>query len=137
MTPLDASKAMYAEVAKGNWDAVADYMADDFVIHEPASLPYGGEWRGRDALQRLYAHVMGYWEDPVVEWQELVGGEKYAVALLHFTVTARASGKRFDTHIAEVTRFDDAGKMASMRIHYFDTAAMVGQLEADGVQGAA
>jgi ketosteroid isomerase-like protein len=137
MTPLDASKAMYAEVARGNWDAVADYMADDFVIHEPASLPYGGEWRGRDALQRLYAHVMGYWEDPVVEWQELVGGEKYAVALLHFTVTARASGKRFDTHIAEVTRFDDAGKMASMRIHYFDTAAMVGQLEADGVQGAA
>jgi cystathionine beta-lyase family protein involved in aluminum resistance len=112
-------------------------MADDFVIHEPASLPYGGEWRGRDALQRLYAHVMGYWEDPVVEWQELVGGEKYAVALLHFTVTARASGERFDTHIAEVTRFDDAGKMASMRIHYFDTAAMVGQLEADGVQGAA
>lgn len=130
MTPLDASKAMYAEVARGNWEAVADYMADDFVIHEPASLPYGGEWRGRDALQRLYAHVMGYWDDPVVAWQELVGGEQHTVALLHFTVTARASGKRFDTHIAEVTRFDDAGKMASMRIHYFDTAAMVGQLQA-------
>ena len=130
MTPLDASKAMYAEVAKGNWGAVADFMADDFVIYEPGSLPYGGEWRGRDALQRLYAHVMGYWEDPQVEWQELVGGDRYAVALLHFTVTARASGKRFDTHIAEVTHFDDAGKMASMRIHYFDTAAMLDHLKA-------
>lgn len=128
MTPLEASKAMYAAVAKGDWDAVADYMADDFVIHEPASLPYGGEWRGRDALERLYAHVMGFWEDPVVQWQELVGGEKHAVALLHFTVTAKASGKRFETHIAEVTEFDDAGKMASMRIHYFDTADMLGQL---------
>lgn len=130
MTPLDASKAMYAEVARGNWDAVADFMADDFVIYEPESLPYGGEWRGRDALQRLYAHVMGYWDDPVVQWQELVGGESHAVALLHFTVTARASGKRFETHIAEVTKFDEAGKMASMRIHYFDTAAMLGHLQA-------
>lgn len=64
-------------------------------------------------------------------------GEKYAVALLHFTVTAKSSGKRFETHIAEVTEFDDAGKMASMRIHYFDTAHMVGQLNAESVQGAA
>lgn len=129
MTPLDASKAMYAAVAKSDWDAVADFMADDFVIYEPTSLPYGGEWRGRDALQKLYAHVMGYWEDPVVQWQELVGGEKYTVALLHFTVTAKASGKRFETHIAEVTAFDDADKMASMRIHYFDTADMLCQLK--------
>ncbi|WP_422061872.1 nuclear transport factor 2 family protein [Sphingopyxis sp.] len=130
MTPLEASKAMYAAVARGEWGVVADFMADDLVIHEPASLPYGGEWRGRDALQKLYAHVMTFWEDPVVKWQELVGGEKYAVALLHFTVTAKSSGKRFETHIAEVTEFDDAGKMASMRIHYFDTADMVAQLKA-------
>jgi ketosteroid isomerase-like protein len=130
MTPLEASKAMYAAVARGEWDKVADFMSDDLVIHEPTSLPYGGEWRGRDALQKLYAHVMGYWEDPVVQWQELVGGGKYAVALLHFTVTAKSSGKRFETHIAEVTEFDDAGKMASMRIHYFDTAYMVEQLKA-------
>lgn len=130
MTPLEASRAMYAEVATGNWSAVAGYMADDFVIHEPSSLPYGGEWRGRDALQKLYAHVMGYWEEPVVRWVELVGGQKHAVALLHFTVTAKSSGKRFETHVAEVTSFDDAGKMASMRIHYFDTADMLGQLNA-------
>jgi ketosteroid isomerase-like protein len=129
MTPLEASKAMYAAVARGEWDVVADFMSDDLVIYEPTSLPYGGEWRGRDALQRLYAHVMTFWDDPVVQWQELVGGDKHAVALLHFTVTAKASGKRFETHIAEVTRFDDAGKMASMRIHYFDTAHMVEQLQ--------
>lgn len=130
MTPLEASKAMYAAVGAGDWEAVAEFMADDFVIYEPTSLPYGGEWRGRDALKRLYAHVMGFWENPVVQWQELVGGEKYAVALLHFTVTARSSGERFETHIAEVTAFDDLGKMASMRIHYFDTADMLGRLRA-------
>lgn len=130
MTPLEASRAMYAAVAKGAWDEVAAYMADDFVIYEPTSLPYGGEWHGRDALQRLYAHVMGYWIDPRVTWQELVGGEDHTVALLHFEVTAKSSGKRFETDIAEVTKFNAAGQMALMRIHYFDTAFMLDQLKA-------
>jgi ketosteroid isomerase-like protein len=124
LSPLSASKAMYDHVSRGDWDRVAAFMADDFVIYEPSSLPYGGEWRGRDALQRLYAHVMAYWRDPAVEWMELVGGERHAVALLHFTVTAPDSGNRFSQHIAEVTTFDDDGQMQSMRIHYFDTGEM-------------
>ena len=130
MTPLEASRAAYAAVAKGDWDEVAHFMAEDFVIYEPTSLPYGGEWRGRDALQRLYAHVMGYWLDPKVAWQDLIGGEEHAVALLHFEVTAKSSGKRFETHIAEVTKFNAASLMQSMRIHYFDTAFMLEQLQA-------
>ena len=125
MTPLEASRTMYAAVARGDWDVVAGFMADNFVIFEPPSLSYGGEWRGRDALQRLYAHVMGFWIDPQVEWQELVGGTDHTVALLHFTVTAKTTLTRFSTHVAEVTKFNAAAKMASMRIHYFDTAAMV------------
>jgi ketosteroid isomerase-like protein len=130
MTPLEASRSMYDAVAIGDWERVASFMAEDFVIYEPTSLPYGGEWRGRDALQRLYAHVMGYWTDPKVTWQELLGGDEYSVALLHFAVTATSSGKRFETHIAEVTKFNAGGEMASMRIHYFDTAFMLDQLQA-------
>lgn len=118
---------MYAHVAKGEWDAVEGFMADEFVIHEPASLPYGGEWRGKDALERLYAHVMGYWSEPRVTWRELVGGDDYAVAILTLTATVPGSGERFSTEIAEVTRFEN-GKIAEMRIHYFDTAAIVEKL---------
>lgn len=119
---------MYDRLHAGDWDGVETYMADDFVIHEPATLPYGGEWRGRDALRRLYAHVMGYWIDPDVEWLELIGGERHAVLLVDFTVTAKATGKRFSQRIAEVTTFGGTGKMASMHIHYFDTGAMAGML---------
>lgn len=128
LSPLAASQAMYGHAQRGEWDQVAGFMAEDFVIYEPSTLPYGGEWRGRDALQRLYAHVMGYWRDPDVEWLELVGGEHHAVALLHLTVTAPDSGRRFSQHIAEVTAFADDGKMASMRIHYFDTGEMARQI---------
>ena len=130
MTPLETSRILYAHVAAGDWDAVDAMLTDDFVIYEPESLPYGGEWRGRDALRRLYAHVMGYWENPKVEWLELVGGETYAVALLRFGMTARATGKRIDTTVSEVTRFD-GDRIADMRIHYFDTATMLVAMTAE------
>lgn len=130
LSPLEASRAMYDHVSRAEWDAVAGFMAEDFVIFEPSTLPYGGEWRGRDALQRLYARVMGYWIDPQVAWLELVGGERHAVALLHLTVTAPDSGRRFSQHIAEATAFAEDGLMQSMRIHYFDTGEMARQIAA-------
>lgn len=124
MTPLETTRAMYDAVARGDWDAVAQFMAEDFVIHEPATLSYGGEWRGRDALQRLFETVMGTWVDPLVEWIDLVGGETRVVALLQFTMTARATGNRFTQRVAEVTTFNVDGAMAEMHIHYFDTGEM-------------
>jgi ketosteroid isomerase-like protein len=122
MTPLELSRELYAYVQKGEWGRVEEFMADDFVIHEPPSLPYGGEWRGKDALQRLYAHVMAYWADPKVEWIDLLGGEGHSVALLRFSMTSRVSGERFSQHVTEVTQFNPDGKIAEMRIHYFDPA---------------
>jgi ketosteroid isomerase-like protein len=132
VSPLEASRALYAHLQKGEWDAVETFMADDFVIHEPPSLPYGGEWRGKDALKRLYAHVMAYWDSPHVEWIDLLGGEAHSVALLHFSMTSRATGERFSQHVTEVAHFNPDGKIAEMRIHYFDPAevarkAMPGQ----------
>lgn len=106
------------------------FMADDFVILEPPSLPYGREWRGRDALRRLYAHVMGFWDKPRVEWIDLIGGDDHTVALLRMTATARATGKPINQTICEVTRFAD-GRMVEMQIHYFDTAGPLAALRTD------
>lgn len=124
MTPIEATRAMYQHAASGEWDAVEAFMAEDFVIHEPASLPYGGEWRGRDAVRRLYSEVMGFWHDPVVEWIDLVGGEEHVVTLLRFCVTVPGTGERIVQRVSEVTCFNPDGQMSEMHIHYFDTAAM-------------
>lgn len=124
MTPLEVTQAMYDHAARGEWEAVAAFMAEDLVIHEPPTLPYGGEWRGRDALQRLFTHVMGFWDDPQVAWIDLVGGDTHVVALLQMSATVRATGKHFTQRIAEVTRFNADGKMAEMHIHYFDAGEL-------------
>jgi len=121
---------MYEHAARGEWDTVAAFMAEDFVIHEPKSLPYGGEWRGRDALQRLFIRVMGFWESPEVEWIDLLGNDEHVVALLRFGMTAPTTGKRIVQRVSEVTRFNSQGLMAEMHIHYFDSAELADAVNA-------
>lgn len=119
MTPLQLAEAMFAGIDAGDWSVVAELMTEDYVIHEPSVLPYGGDWKGRDALPRLFAHVMGYWDDPVVERRGVMGDEQHFVALLSFTMTSKLTGRRFTQPIAEVTRCV-GGKMAETWVHYFD-----------------
>ena len=126
---LDLMRRVYEIAGQGRWDEVEALLSDDLVIHEPESLPYGGEWRGRDALRRLYAEVMGYWADPHVTVRAITGDEEWAVALLDFTMTSRATGERFTMPVAEASRAE-AGKIAEMRIHYFDTAELLNRIEA-------
>lgn len=128
--PVATVRHFYDLVATGDWTAVEAMVDDDFVIHEPDSLPYGGAWRGKDAFQRLFTFVMGFWDDPQVEWNGLVGDDRHVIALLTFTVTARASGRRFSMPLTEVTTLTPSGRIESMRIHYYDTHAMLAELEA-------
>ena len=121
MTPLEIAHEMFARIDQRDWAGVADLTADDYVIHEPAVLPFGGEWRGRDAMPRLYGHVMGYWDDPVIEREAIMGDERQFVAVLRFSMTSKLTGNRFTQTVAEVTRCAD-GKMLETRVHYFDAA---------------
>ena len=128
---LDLMRQVYAIAGQGRWDEVEGLLSDNLVIYEPESLPYGGEWRGRDALRRLYAEVMSYWADPQVTVRSIVGDEEWSVALLDFAMTARATGDRFTTHVAEASRAED-GKIVEMRIHYFDTADLLRRMGSIG-----
>ena len=119
MTPLEMTHAMYASLDQGDWDSVADWMAEDLVIREPESLPFGGDWKGRDAMQRLFGSVMGYWDNPVVERTAIVGNDDLTVTLVNLTVTSKISGTRFTSKVAETTYYRD-GKVCEIIIHYFD-----------------
>lgn len=123
---LDMMREIYAHAGQGAWDRVEAHLSDDLVIHEPPSLPYGGVWRGRDALRRLYAEVMSYWADPSVQVRSIVGDETWAVAILDFSMTSKVTGERFAMPVAEASRAE-GGKIAEMRIHYFDTAEVARQ----------
>lgn len=119
-------RRLYDRAHVGDWDGVETMLSDDLVIHEAASLPFGGEYRGRDALRRLYGIVMGYWDKPNVEIYSIVGDDTHVVALMNFTMTSKITGNSFTQKMAEVSTVEN-GLVTEMRIHYYDTAQVAAQ----------
>lgn len=114
-------KQVYGAAGARDWDTVATLCSDDLVIYEPASLPFGGEYRGRDALLRLFTIVMDYWDNPQVTINAIVGDDTHAAVLLTFTMTSKHTGRTFTQSVAESAKSKD-GLVTEMRIHYFDAA---------------
>ena len=127
MTAAQVLSGVYQCMGQGDWDGVYELLADDFTVVEPESLPYGGLWEGKDALQRLYPAVMAHFDDPAPVIKEVIGGEQWAAVIVDFTVTSKKTGNRFTQTVSEVGRVVD-GKLVELQIHYFDTAALVAEI---------
>lgn len=127
MTAAQVLSSVYQRMGQGDWDGVYELLADDFTVVEPESLPYGGLWEGKDALQRLYPAVMAHFDDPAPVIKEVIGGETWAAVIVDFTVTSKKTGNRFTQTVSEVGRVVD-GKLVELQIHYFDTAALVAEI---------
>ncbi len=112
---------MLACIDAGDWAGVMDITHPDYVVHEPPELPFGGDWKGRDALIRLFPHVWSYWDDVVVDRLGILSDENYFCLQLRMTMTSKFTGNRISTSLAETTRCVD-GLMVEYTIHYHDTA---------------
>ncbi|WP_299195555.1 nuclear transport factor 2 family protein [uncultured Erythrobacter sp.] len=120
-TPRDIQAAVYAAAGARDWDKVESLLHDDFVLYEAASLPFAGEWRGKDALQRCAAAMYGTWAEAKVDIHDITGGDTHAVTVLTLTMTPKDGSEAFSQTVCEMGEFED-GKMKSLKIHYFDAA---------------
>ena len=127
MTAAEVLDTIYSRMRQGDWDGVQAMLTDDFKVLEPESLPFGGVWEGKDALQRLFPAVMQCFEDPAPVTKEVIGGKQWASMIVDFTVTSKKTGERFTMTVSEVGRIQGE-KLAELQIHYFDTAAMLAQI---------
>lgn len=127
MSAAEVLETVYANMRQGDWAAVQAMLTDDFKVVEPESLPFGGVWQGKDALQRLFPAVMQCFESPAPVTKEVIGGVEWASCIVDFTVTSKKTGKRFTMTVSEVGRIQD-GKLAELQIHYFDTVAMLAEI---------
>jgi hypothetical protein len=114
---------VYRRAGAGDWAGVAELCHPDLVIHEPESLPFGGEWKGQDALQRLAAVVFGTWAQARSEIHEITGGREWAVVVLSFAMTSKRTGEALVQSVCEAGRVEN-GRLKELRIHYFDAAAV-------------
>lgn len=113
--------AVYAAAGARDWDKVESLIHPDFVLYEAAGLPFGGEWRGPDALQRCAMAMYGTWEQATVDIHDFTGGDIWAAAVLTLTMAPKDGSAPFTQTVCEAGRFED-GLLKELRIHYFDTA---------------
>jgi len=112
---------VYSAAREGRWDDLAARVTDDFTIYEAPSLPYGGEWKGKDAFQRLYPAVMGSWDSPATETLEIAGGDEWVLSVIRLTMTSKKTGRRFSQTVCEAGSFE-SDLLKDLHIHYFDAA---------------
>lgn len=120
-SPREMLSAVYAAAGEGDWDTVASLIHPDFVLYEAKGLPFGGEWRGKDALQRCAAAMYGTWAEANVDIHDITGGDQWAVVVLTLTMTPKNGGETFKQTVCEAGSFED-GLLKELRIHYFDAA---------------
>ncbi|MFN4241287.1 MAG: nuclear transport factor 2 family protein [Erythrobacter cryptus] len=120
-SPRELLARVYATAATRDWAAVEALIHPDFVLYEAASLPFGGEWRGKDALQRCAAAMYGTWADTRLEILDCTGGESHAVMVIRLTMHPRDGSAPFTQTICELGTFTD-GLLKTLHIHYFDAA---------------
>ena len=120
-SPREALGAVYAAAGARDWDAVERLIHPDFVLYEAPCLPFGGLWRGKNALKACAEAMYGTWAKAEVEIHDITGGDTYGVVVLTLTMTSKRTGETFAQSVNEMGRFED-GLLKELRIHYFDPA---------------
>ena len=130
MSSHDKPAALLSEVyrlaGERDWDAVEALVHPEFVLYEAESLPFGGEWKGKDALQRCAAAMYATWEEASVNIHEITGGEEWAVVVLSLTMKSKKTGRTFTQTVNEAAQFEN-GLLKALRIHYFDAAEVTAE----------
>lgn len=95
----------------------------DVVVHEPASLPYAGDWKGLEGIAGLLGRMSEVWSDIAVTDMTAARVEDTVFMSCTLKLTARATGAVIEQPFAEVLRFRD-GLLLDGTPFYHDTAAI-------------
>lgn len=110
-------------------DALLNTLHRDIVLYQPESLPYGGEWRGREGFAHWLDAFVRTWTDitpidPVVH----ACGDDVIVSTVTMRARARTTGTSISMPMCQVIRFSDDLPI-EWRNFAWDTARMLGALD--------
>jgi ketosteroid isomerase-like protein len=113
-------KGVYGAFAQGDVPAVLGSFADDIEWFEAEGMPYGGLYRGPEAVaQNVFGPITEDVEGFAVTPEELIGSGASVAAVVRYTGTGKATGKALDVPVVHVWEIRD-GKIARFR-QFIDT----------------
>lgn len=63
MSEIDLVKKFYEHLGSGNRQAAYSLLAEDFVLKQADSLPYGGAYIGEKGLDEFFKKFFGFWKE--------------------------------------------------------------------------
>lgn len=114
-------EAFSAALTRGDMPAQTALLHPDFVVHESASLPYGGDYRGASGWQALVTEVVRAWSGFCLEPLGIIAeGEATMVVSFNVSGRSRISGRSFKMPVVEVWTIED-DKLREISPFYWDT----------------
>ena len=114
----DAYAALFE---RGDLEGFLADFDDNSEMIEADSLPYGGTYRGKDAIRAAIQQVIGeYWNDFAYDIESVVYGDEYVMAYGRFSAVGKKSGKKVSFPLTEVWRIRD-GRVRLVHPVYGDT----------------
>ena len=110
----------YAAGVRGDLEAFMSYLADDFVLYEPPFLPYGGTYRGKQAMLEGFGKIGEYLDVSGLEVDHLVADGEHVIGILR--APDRATGEL--VLIAEESTLRD-GRIVEMRVFFHEGRSLV------------
>jgi len=107
----------------GDVAACLDHVAEELVFSEAESLPFGGDYLGKDGFVQLLRNV-GREFRVELGTPEIGAGEQFVVVRVSGTMTSRATGRSMSMAVVDLYQVR-AGKIARVDVFYKDTAAVV------------
>ena len=118
---VDVVRGVYEAFGRGDVAAVLGAMADDVEWHEAEGMPYGGVYRGGQAVaENVFGPIIRDVPNFAVSPEEFIGSGDTVAVVVRYTGTGQATGKQLDLPVVHVWDVRD-GKIACFR-QFIDTA---------------
>ncbi len=115
----------FFEAVLGNDVAtLQELVSPECVVHEPADLPYGGEYKGLDGLLAMFGAILADYEFSVTGTPALMAvGDGRVVVRMDATFLSRRSGRTAEFPVAEIYTLS-AGQIVDIDVFYKEPGAI-------------
>ena len=119
---LQIVKDAYAAKARGEPQGFTASFTDDTEIHEVASLPYGGIYKGTQSFQTVIGNVLEHFSSLKFTKHNIISSGDNVVSWGDLDLVGRSTGKAVTITLVEIWTIVD-GKTRKLDVIYGDTAA--------------
>jgi uncharacterized protein len=120
-----AAEEAYVVSGAKDFSVIAETLHEDVVMHQAASLPYGGDWKGRDGIAAWMKAMNSVWSK--LEHRDVRifdAGQDTVFTRARAIVTLRATDQTVEFPILHQVTIKD-GKVIKAEPFYWDTAALL------------